>query len=238
MNENHILEKYYENYLREVRKLSESSIGHYKNAINNISRFLVKENKIQKTLYEIKDMDELEKIKEFLYHDNDFMIQNQRGNRMYSAGLNNYLEFAKGENFVDIKNNSICLDIEMPIENPKEYAHKTWKRSSIINRQVMELADYLCEIDNTHKTFIAEKNKKPYMEGHHIIHMRLQEKFSSSLDVYANIICLCPICHRLLHYGLKTQKTVILNEIYEARKERLIKSGIKISKDDFVELLQ
>ena len=74
------------------------------------------------------------------------------------------------------------------------------------------------------------------MEGHHAIPMRYQGKFGKSLDVYANVICLCPICHRLLHYGRDEQKIQLLNQIYETRKERMINSGIKVSKEDFIQL--
>ncbi len=49
------------------------------------------------------------------------------------------------------------------------------------------------------------------MEVHHIISMHFQNKFSCSLDVYANVICLCLICHRLRNYGIKEQKMIILN---------------------------
>ena len=68
--------------------------------------------------------------------------------------------------------------------------------------QSIESAKYECEINSKHKTFTAKSTGMPYMEGHHMLPMKYQDRFKSSLDVYANIICLCPICHRLLHYGV------------------------------------
>ncbi|MCC8140121.1 MAG: hypothetical protein LIO67_07485 [Lachnospiraceae bacterium] len=74
------------------------------------------------------------------------------------------------------------------------------------------------------------------MEGHHALPMKYQDKFSRSLDVYANIICLCPVCHRLLHYGISSEKEKVVEKIYYDRSERLAVSGIKISKSEFESL--
>ena len=43
-----------------------------------------------------------------------------------------------------------------------------------------------------------------------LIPMKKQQTFSTSLDVYANVVCLCPVCHRLLHYGLDDNKKIYL----------------------------
>lgn len=71
------------------------------------------------------------------------------------------------------------------------------------------------------------------MEGHHLIPMKKQSEFDVSLDVYANIICLCPICHRLLHYGITSEKEYLADKLFENRQTRLIHSGIDISRNDF-----
>ena len=76
----------------------------------------------------------------------------------------------------------------------------------------MEFAGYVCEINAAHESFIAAKNNKPYMEGHHAIPMHLQPRFQSGLDVYANIVCLCPVCHRRIHYGVADDKEQMMNE--------------------------
>ena len=96
------------------------------------------------------------------------------------------------------------------------------------------MADYCCEIDETHQTFIAENTNKPYMEGHHAIPMRFQEQFDHSLDVYANIICLCPLCHRRIHHGLSKDRELMANKIYLSRADRLANSGIELSRDNFL----
>jgi len=75
------------------------------------------------------------------------------------------------------------------------------------------------------------------MEGNHAVSMKYQDKFDHSLDVYANVVCLCPICHRLLHYGVETEKNTVLDKIYYERADRLDASGIRIGKDDFKKLV-
>ena len=129
------------------------------------------------------------------------------------------------------------MDIEIPLAEKKTEITENWKRSSIIKRQSIESAGYQCEINPKHTTFTAKSTEQQYMEGHHAIPLKYQDKFTRSLDVYANIICLCPICHRLLHYGVASEKENVLSKIYFERSGRLAVSGIKISKDDFDSLV-
>lgn len=74
------------------------------------------------------------------------------------------------------------------------------------------------------------------MEGHHLIPLKFQEEFSNSIDVYANIVCLCPVCHRLLHHGLISERTYVAEELFDSRSSRLIASGIDLSKKDFLKM--
>lgn len=82
-----------------------------------------------------------------------------------------------------------------------------------------------------------DKNHKPYMESHHAVSMRLQHHFKNSLDVYANVVCLCPVCHRRIHYGMKEDKCQMLNQIYVSRSERLAHSEIGMSQQEFIDLV-
>lgn len=236
MNE-YVIMTYYTKYLKEIRKVADSSVKHYQDALRYISRYLVKKNKLQKSIYEVQDIGELEVIRTFLYSDPDFVALDKRGHQMYSAGFNNYYKFACGEGFSNIHRQIGLLDTEVPVAGKQTITQTTWKRSSIIKIQAIESAGYLCEIDSNHKTFTAKATGYAYMEGHHILPMKVQDKFNKSLDVYANIICLCPICHRLLHYGIENEKETILDKIYYDRSERLATSGIKIGKEDLKKLV-
>jgi len=232
----YVLQEYYIRYLRDIKKLKEETVKHYQYALNNISNFLKREGKIDQTIYEVLNIEELQRLKDFLDQNDRFTGQNQKGHRMYSAGLNHYLNFANGEKFEELQDNFSVLDVAMPIAQKSTGSQTVWKRSNIIKKQAIRSANYQCEVDAAHETFIAKSTKQQYMEGHHAIPIYLQDKFKHSLDVYANIVCLCPICHRLLHYGIEEQKVTLLNQIYEDRKERLAKCGIEMSKNEFIEI--
>lgn len=230
------LKEYYARYLRAVRGLTESSVRHYFDALNNISRRLVSKQLVHADIYEITDLDYLESVRDILYADPEFVELNERGKRMYSAGLNNYIRFASGEDYTALFGRIQEMDIPLKPEAPVTIEQTVWKRSNILRIQTLVSADFKCEIDARHETFIAEKTGKPYMESHHAIPMRQQPHFDNSLDVYANLICLCPICHRKIHYGIKSERIRIIEHLYHNRSERLAKSGISLSMQEFVEL--
>lgn len=236
MSDFSVLKEYYIRYLRDVRGAKESTVNHYLGALNTISKYLVDHNKVTESIYEIEDLGELEVVRTYLYSQPDFVDKDERGNRMYSAGLNNYVRFAEGEEFKNVGSQVKLLDIIVPINGVGTMSVTKWKRNGIVKKQSIEMADYTCEIDEAHETFITESTRKRYMEGRHAIPMKKQGVFSVSLDVYANIICLCPTCHRLLHYALKEDRENVLDKIYCQRAERLIKSGIKLSREEFLEM--
>lgn len=157
---------------------------------------------------------------------------------MYSAGLNNYIRFANGKGFGNLHNHMQIMDVEIPVADKHIVVNNTWRRSSIIKMQSIESAGYRCEINQKHETFTAKNTGKPYMEGHHALPMKLQDKFINSLDVYANVICLCPTCHRLLHYGVESEKKNVIDKIYYDRADRLAVCGIKIGKKEFESLIK
>ncbi len=233
----YILMDYFTKYLKDIRKVSNTSVEHYKQALKYISRYLKEKGIIKESIYEIQDVEEIEKIKLFLDGDAAFLELDKRGHQMYSAGLNNYYRFASGEGFANLHEGIKVMDIEAPVPKLREHMVEVFGRSTIIKRQSIESANYECEISDEHKTFIVKNTNHQYMEAHHAIPMRYQRRFDVSLDVYANIVCLCPICHRLLHYGTDCEKEILLDKIYYERADRLATSGIKISRQDIADLL-
>ena len=141
------------------------------------------------------------------------------------------------DEFFGKKTELVLLDKPMPVTEMYVDEHNTWKRSAIIREQVLEAAEYRCEIDPTHKSFVVEHTNHQYAEGHHVIALNKQDRIPYSLDVYANIICLCPVCHRLLHYGSPHEKKPVAKIIYDKRANRLAKSGIKLSQREFENLV-
>lgn len=221
-------------YISEYKKRTVSTAKHYVDALNTISRRLVQLELVENSIYEVMELNQLLTIRERLNKDNYYNELNSRGNNMYSAGLNHYIDYVSGAGFSGDQNATSILDRPLPISKSQSQITNLWQRSSIMRGQVIEMANYQCEVNKDHLTFIAESNSKPYMEGHHIIPISKQPSFPNSLDNYANIICLCPICHRQLHYGIKREKMVLLDQIYEQRGDRLAQSGISMGKEEFV----
>ena len=231
-----VLKEYYSRYLLDIRGLSMSSVKHYLDALNNISKRLKAKGIVQNDIYEIADLEQLKVVQNILAADSDFVALDTRGRRMYSSGLKNYCRFAAGEGFNEIRQQMMVFDVPVASEAAVTIEQRVWRRSGILRTQALELANYTCEICPEHYTFIAESTNKPYMEGHHAIPMHLQDSFNVSLDVYANIVCLCPICHRQIHLGLKDDRVEMASAIYDARYSRLNKSGIILSKNDFIDI--
>ena len=242
-NRKAVLQEYYSQYLTEIRGLSISSVKHYLDALNNISRKLKAKELVSTDIYEIMDLGELSEIRRILFEDPEFKEQDARGRRMYSSGLNNYYRFASGEGFTEsrFEAGSDCMklmDIPIAPAQPRTISRVDWARSNILREQALSFAGYACEIDQSHESFIAEKTNKAYMEGHHAIPMNNQPQFDRSLDVYANIVCLCPICHRRIHHGIRPDRIRMMNMLYESRADRLANSGIRLSREEFAQYAQ
>ncbi len=236
MKQEYALKEYYKNYLRSVRKVSESSVKHYVGGLLTIDKLLKEKGKIKDSIYEINGLQELGVVKDFLRNDADFLLKDSIGHNMYSAALNNYIRFAQGDDF--FTETYSFSDIDKPVGAPESQIVKEnrYKRSSIIKTQSIKAAHFMCEADKNHVTFTAKSSNEQYMEAHHLIPITNQKEFKFSLDIYANIVSLCPICHRLLHYGIEKEKRSLLEKLYKDRYERLCCSGIEISKNDFFEL--
>jgi len=111
-----------------------------------------------------------------------------------------------------------------------------YTRRPAVAAEALQLAKFKCEIDPSHQTFTSHPTGKPYVEAHHLIPFSLQGGYPVSLDVTANIIALCPTCHRRLHHGsIGMKKTDILSLLTD-RKERLSEKQLKISKLELLKL--
>lgn len=125
-------------------------------------------------------------------------------------------------------------------ETPQEVPAKSeynksngWKRNPAIAKESMIKAEYNCEIDRSHQTFISFVTNKNYVEAHHLIPMKYQVNFKYSLDVPGNIVSLCPNCHREIHHS--KNKIDIISNLYHERIEQLKKFGLDI---DLIELIK
>ena len=93
-------------------------------------------------------------------------------------------------------------------------------------------AEFVCEIDSKHPTFIRKNSDKNYTEPHHLVPLAMQEQFDVSLDVEENIISLCSNCHNEIHYGEDADR--LIRELYVKRKDYLVKAGIIVSEKNLL----
>lgn len=126
-----------------------------------------------------------------------------------------------------IKNEDFPVERKPAVIDDK--GSKRYLRNPYIARMALEYANYQCEFDSSHKTFYSKVTSCQYLEAHHIIPVSFNDEFPYSLDVLANVVALCPLCHRQVHMAMDKEKEVILKKLYEKRKKRLERGGIYIT---------
>lgn len=127
---------------------------------------------------------------------------------------------------------------DRPMEKPSKTSNgKTYsyKRNTKVSKKAIRHADYICEFDSSHRAFTSRVTNKNYVEAHHLVPMEYQDKFEVSLDVEANIVSLCPSCHKKLHHATFSEKEPLLKQLYDARKTRLESCGVEIEENDLLD---
>lgn len=125
--------------------------------------------------------------------------------------------------------------VDTPQERPENYQKgvSAYKRSAEVVANALFAAGHKCEVPGCEiELFIRKSDGTLYTEAHHLIPLCFQSNFEYSLDVEANVVSLCPSCHRMLHHGKEIYQ--VLKMLYEERKDRLSACGIDIT---FEELL-
>jgi len=111
---------------------------------------------------------------------------------------------------------------------------KGFVRSPIVSAAAIRNANFSCEIDENHWTFVSKAKKQKYVEAHHLIPICHQNKFEFSLDVVANIISLCATCHRMLHFGVADEKRGLLKSLLKKRRDGLRSRSIIVKDEAFL----
>lgn len=122
-------------------------------------------------------------------------------------------------------------DRKDPVATGESYSYPRDKNTAL---KALKRANYECEVDKDHPSFIRKTNGTNYTEPHHLIPMAEQDNYKNSLDVQANIISLCSNCHNHLHYG--RNPALLLTELFEARKNELSAAGIEITLNELLSL--
>lgn len=223
-------------------KRSKSTINKYASAITTISRELTNYTGVSIDIYDIIDSMEIDRLKEQYLKIDDLREKDKRGNRMYTSSLvwyKKYLEDYQSSNpLIQGSSNEYSIVYEKKIKGAFIISEgiKQWKRDRAIVDRCIEFSSNKCEYDHMHEYFISNKTGKNYVEGHHLIPMKYQENFEYSLDVEANVVSLCVVCHKILHLGRIEDKVKIISRLYNLKKNLLQLSGLKISLNELIDL--
>jgi len=114
----------------------------------------------------------------------------------------------------------------------KKYDENYYPRNPYIAQAALQQANFKCELNENHSTFISRFSDKNFTEAHHLIPLSFHEEFNYDLDVPANIVSLCPNCHRLIHYGCQDDVLNALAILHKKRKKRLETVNLTITVDE------
>lgn len=120
--------------------------------------------------------------------------------------------------------------IPIPPKQPAK-GKGSYARDPNIAAAALAKANFKCELDASHTTFVSSAKNLPYVEAHHFVPMGQQLNYPFSLDVTANIVALCPLCHKLLHHAKPKDKRQHLLKLLALRQEKLQEKGIAVSSE-------
>lgn len=140
-------------------------------------------------------------------------------------------EAAEEQIFLETLNQSVFSeDTEVilkkePMEQPKPTRHangrKEYPRDAKVAENAFRRAEYRCENEETHGTFIRRSTQKPYLEPHHLVPLAYTKRLGVNLDREQNVVALCSHCHNQIHYGRYEDIKEILKKLYDKRWDEL-----------------
>lgn len=111
----------------------------------------------------------------------------------------------------------------------------SWSRDANMAYTALDNANFKCENDTDHETFISARTGNQFVEAHHLIPMEYQGDFSVSIDVPENIISLCPNCHRAFHNSVVSNQENLISKFYEKRLSFFKERDIEITREKIFE---
>ncbi|MDP5276172.1 MrcB family domain-containing protein [Chengkuizengella axinellae] len=165
---------------------------------------------------------------------NDYLLLEDDG--QYLDDSKQEIQYQEKVNDLAKGNTKVFEEEDGPSKRPDPTVDKSekkrWSRNANVAAEALRLADYKCAYDENHTTFISKKTGKPFMESHHLVLMNLQSEFENDLDRIANLLSLCPTCHRAIHHGVDKLKEEMLKKLFYERRDKLESVGIEITFSD------
>jgi len=179
--------------------------------------------------------------------------------QFWSESNNDLVEFIEEEklqNLLDNDDSQVQIKIQHSKPASVQQANYSSKRELNISEEknngmiikdikyskfVLKNANYKCQIDSSHETFLTNRNVQ-YMEGHHLIPCTIinaklfKLKVNVNIDCVENIVCVCPTCHRAVHFGNWKTKENIIKILFRLQKEKLMGIGINIDENELLNL--
>ena len=196
------LEKEFVKYLISLN-LKDASVKKYSQQVPAFIKSIT-----NKDIYNIFSLEDLSSLLEEIKKNKEFIAVNQRGNSMYSAGINHYYAFFEDKitkNFDSAVSFSIRDSRENRLKRLNKYNPSAviqqvkttvYVRNPDVVAERLYLANGYCEDCGNKAPFNRKTDNSPYLEVHHII--PLSENGSDDIE---NTIALCPNCHRKRHFG-------------------------------------
>lgn len=229
--------EYAENLTAQSRKAQNNKSGKAVSYANYLIRLIIFyekffDEKID-NLLTFKTVIKIEKV----IQNKNFKKYNRRESHFPSATFNCYMSYvthlnAIKEEKIDIELNENLYTISNKVNTTIDCAQKkenkvkkdgilTYPRNRNESLEAKRRSKWQCEFDSNHTTFTSYANKNQYMESHHLVPMSAQDYFYYTLDYADNIVCLCPNCHRKIHYAINKEKKEILNLLFNKREKNI-----------------
>lgn len=204
------------------------------------------------TLYDLEKMGINDAIFNTNRKKNIFRAQKIYGHKFHDIAMDIIMKLNNILYDEDTKQSDVLDSAPAPksvISNSHKAELKTFEGSLKVRKNpslakaALEEAEYKCQIDSSHETFKTAKGF-PYMEGHHLIPCsyrnakNFMEMRHRNLDCFVNIICLCPTCHRAIHYGDEETKNRLISTLYAKKRALLAEIGLDIGEDQLHKLYE
>lgn len=116
-------------------------------------------------------------------------------------------------------------------EVPKQVLNQSyaWRRNPKIARNALIQSDFTCELMPKIQLFTSRSTQRPFLEVHHLVPMKQQSRFETSLDVLENMCVLNPLAHRLVHHAVFNELEPYLETLYKSRQAFLETIGYSLN---------
>lgn len=195
---------------------SGSNTGYLFKANNEMAKYIITE------IYKVQNSENKKQELNYLWDQSYQEMNEYILNKNLIEDVNIIIESQLSYNYVSENSDKIEYNSDGPIV--------TRRRDAAIN--ALKNANYLCEVDNSHPSFLRKNTKINYTEAHYLIPLSKQVRFEYLLDVEANIISLCSTCYNQLRYGENKEEIII--KLYKDRKKRLKDVGIDVTLEELL----